>query len=293
MDDFRVEVDVLNGQAERLSLPESEAGSDLDEDAIALGQTCPDSQDPVGRPRLDPAGRGCRRADRACATGVACETAVFDGGLEHARQRRPDETDRRRAEVLLQPLLPAPQRPRSDAGQRQRTEVRDDVPTDPLLDALESGRVAALGGPPVGRDVVLEGDGSVAWIDELASAGVGLGLGEPGLGILECVEGPVLDSGDALDAVAGALAVHGRALAFTGLDVGSLLEPSVFCVAGQVELLEEGGRCGALGREGVRRLGCRRPAAGVRYSVGSAPCWSGSRPAPVRGSSCRGLRIGT
>lgn len=82
-----------------------------------------------------------------------------------------------------------------DAVQRQRTEVRDDVPTDPLLDAFESGRVAALGGPPVGRDVVLEGDGSVARINELAPAGVGPGLGEPGLGILECVEGSSLTAG--------------------------------------------------------------------------------------------------
>lgn len=81
---------------------------------------------------------------------------------------------------------------------RGSAEVRNDVPTHSLLDAFEGGRIAALGGPPVGGDVVLEGDGSVAWVDELASASVGLSLGEPGLGVVECVEGTVLDAGDAL-----------------------------------------------------------------------------------------------
>lgn len=86
-------------------------------------------------------------------------------------------------------------------------------------------------------DVVLERDGPVARIDELATPCVGLGLGEPGLGVLECVERAVLDAGDALDAVAGAFAVHGRAFALTGLRAGALLVPSVFYVAGQEKLL--------------------------------------------------------
>lgn len=46
-----------------------------------------------------------------------------------------------------------------------------------------------LGGPPVGRDVVLEEGGPVAGIDELASACIGQGLGEPGLGVMEASKG--------------------------------------------------------------------------------------------------------
>lgn len=200
-----------------------------------------------------------RRANCARTARVTCEASVFDGGLENTRQCGPDETDGGGAQVLLESLLPTPQHFGTDAIERQGTEVRDDVPADPLLDALEGGRVATLGGPPVGRDVVLEGDGSIAWIDELAPTCVGLSLGEPGLGVLEYVEGTVLDAGDALDTVAGALAVHGRAFTLAGRRVGALLEPPVFYVAGQVELLDVEDGYGVLRRLErqalVRRVG--------------------------------------
>jgi hypothetical protein len=84
MNDFLVEVDVLRGQAECLSLSKSEAGTDLDEDATALRQGCAYGRHPVGRPRLDPADParcGCGRADGTRATWVALETPDFDGCL--------------------------------------------------------------------------------------------------------------------------------------------------------------------------------------------------------------------
>ncbi|WP_238782732.1 hypothetical protein [Streptomyces monomycini] len=133
---------------------------------------------------------------------------------------------------------------RADGVERLSTQVGNDVSAYPLLDPFDRGRITALGGPPVGGDVVLERDGPIAWIDELASSCVGLGLGEPGLGVLEGIEGAVLDAGDALDAVAGALAVQGCAFALAGRRVRALLEPSVLYIAGQVELLDvvnEGG----------------------------------------------------
>ncbi|MEU9750165.1 hypothetical protein [Streptomyces niveus] len=129
---------------------------------------------------------------------------------------------------------------RADGIERLSTQVGNDVSPDPLFDPLDRGRVTTLGGPPVGRDVLLEGDGPITWIDELASASVGLSLSEPSLGVLEGVEGTVLDAGNALYSVAGALAVHGSAVALAGFRVGALLQPSVFYVAGQVGLLASG-----------------------------------------------------
>lgn len=218
-------------------MAEPETCSDHEEYPVAVRQGLPYRQDPFGRPRLNPArGRG-RRPDRAGPAWIASQATVLDRSLEDAGERRPDQTDRGRTKVLLQPLLPVPQDFRADGVERLSTQVGNDVAAYPLLDPLDRGRVTALGWPPVGRDVVLEGDCSIAGIDELASACIGLGLGEPGLGVLKCVEGTVLDAGDALDSVAGALAVHGGAVAFAGFRVRALLQPSVFYVAGQVELL--------------------------------------------------------
>ncbi|SHN22316.1 hypothetical protein SAMN05216268_12514 [Streptomyces yunnanensis] len=151
---------------------------------------------------------------------VASEATVLDRSLEDAGERRPNQTDGGRTEVLLQPLLPVTQDFRADGVERLSTQVGNDVPPYPLLDPLDRGRVTAPGGPPVCRDVVLQGDGPIAGIDELASACVGVGLGEPGLGVVECVEGAVLDARDAFDALAGALAVQGGAVALAGLRVG-------------------------------------------------------------------------
>jgi hypothetical protein len=79
VDDFRLEVDVLRSQTERLSLAEAKAGTDLDEDPVALGQSCAYRQNPLGRPLLNPTRCSRRRADRTRAARVACKSTVFDG----------------------------------------------------------------------------------------------------------------------------------------------------------------------------------------------------------------------
>jgi hypothetical protein len=152
---------------------------------------------------------------------------------------------------------------RADGVEWLGTEMRDDMPAQPLLNALDRRRVAAPGGPPMRLHVLLEGDGTVTRIDEFASAGVRLRLGEPYLGVLERVERAVLDTGDALDAVPRALAVHGCASALPGLGVGALLQPSVFYVAGQGKLL-------AIGEERSTAVSGQAPSARLTRCCGTA-----------------------
>jgi len=146
VDDFLGEVDVLQGKPERLPLPEPKARSDHKEELVAVGQGRLYRQHPFGWPRLDPAGCGGRRANRAGPTWIASEATVLDGGLEDAVERRPNETDRGRTEVLLQPLLPVAQDFCADSVERLSAQVGNDVPAYPLLDPFDRGRVTALGG---------------------------------------------------------------------------------------------------------------------------------------------------
>lgn len=140
MDDFLGEVDVLRAQPERLSLSEAKARSNLDEDPIPFRHRRTYGQHAFGRPRLDPAGCGSRRTDRAGTARVACKAAILNGSLEDAGQRCPDKADRGWTEALLQPLPPVAQHLRPYAIQRLGTEMRKGVPTHTLLDTLDGGR---------------------------------------------------------------------------------------------------------------------------------------------------------
>lgn len=71
MDDFVGEVDIVQAQAERLSLPESEARTYLDKDPVVLWHSRAHGRHALRQPRLDPAWRGYWRADRTCLAPVA------------------------------------------------------------------------------------------------------------------------------------------------------------------------------------------------------------------------------
>ncbi|MEU9974407.1 hypothetical protein [Streptomyces sp. NPDC051014] len=66
--------------------------------------------------------------------------------------------------------------------------MRLDVETNPLVDALDRGRGPADSRPPEACHVVVDRDGAVARVAELASFAVRAGPAEPRLGVFEDVE---------------------------------------------------------------------------------------------------------
>lgn len=88
-----------------------------------------------------------------------------------------------------------------------------------------------------GRRCNGEQDGTIPRVDEVASAGVRLSLSEPALGVLAGVEGPVLDTRNALDSVPLPLPPNGSTLSLAGHLVRPLFEPTILDVARREGLL--------------------------------------------------------
>ncbi|GGT63181.1 hypothetical protein GCM10010207_73290 [Streptomyces atratus] len=65
MDDFLGKVEVIGTQSQRLSLPEAQARSDLDEDSVPVRHCRTYGQHTLGSPRLNSAGCRGRRTDGA------------------------------------------------------------------------------------------------------------------------------------------------------------------------------------------------------------------------------------
>jgi hypothetical protein len=112
--------------------------------------------------------------------------------------------------------------------------LRLDVEADAFVDAFDRAGRSTNSRLPEACYVVVQRDGAVAGIDELAAFAVGAGPSQPRLGVFEHVERLVPDTGDTGDSVPGALAVAGGAFPLAGVGVLLLLDPTVFYVAGQI-----------------------------------------------------------
>jgi hypothetical protein len=100
------EVDVLDGQAEALALPEPETGHGRHDGPVAVRQRRGDRGDPFGRPRHHTAPVGCWRLHRPGPARVAGDYAVVDRRLEDGAQVGEHDAHVARRELLLQAAGP-------------------------------------------------------------------------------------------------------------------------------------------------------------------------------------------
>lgn len=115
--------------------------------------------------------------------------------------------------------------------------MRNDVQARSALLVVLGLRNTTSARRPVHRDVVRQRDGSVAPVNELAPLLVRSRPPKPRLGILQDIEGSVPHPGYAGNRVPLPLAVASSLLPLPGDRVLFLLDPAVFYVAGQVELI--------------------------------------------------------
>lgn len=105
---------------------------------------------------------------------------------------------------------------------------------DAFVDAFDGAGRSTNSRLPEACHIVVQCDGAVAGIDELAAFAVGAGPAQPRFGVFERVERLVPDPGDTGDPVPGPLAVAGGAFPLAGDGVFLLLDPAVFYVVGQI-----------------------------------------------------------